>query len=207
MIENHPQNIYNRTGRIKTTINQKINKLRERQKINRRLKKTIVESVVRYNGNDNRPYAVVRVEDKEMTGLLDSGASVSVLGKNCRELVEEMGINMEKYYSNVKTASGQSHRVLGRVQMRVKYEKKEEIIMFYLCPDLEQQLYLGIDFWRAFNLAPDLLNVEELDIEKMQSQFAEKETPHKLDMHELSENQKGKLQEVLKNSLLLRSTV
>lgn len=42
-----------------------------------------------------------------------------------------------------------------------------------LCPDLEQSLYLGIDSWKAFHLAPDVLEVNELDIAKIQAKYAD----------------------------------
>lgn len=38
----------------------------------------------------------------------------------------------------------------------------------YLCPDLDQKLYLGIDFWRIFQLAPDIIGVNEINIEQLQ---------------------------------------
>ncbi|XP_017839865.1 uncharacterized protein LOC108597697 [Drosophila busckii] len=42
--------------------------------------------------DDARPYATVKVSKRRISGLLDSGASVSVLGKGCREVVESLGI-------------------------------------------------------------------------------------------------------------------
>ncbi|KAH8241152.1 hypothetical protein KR032_011455, partial [Drosophila birchii] len=33
----------------------------------------------------------------------------------------------------------------------------EKVLTFYVCPYLEQAMYLGIDFWRRFALAPDIL--------------------------------------------------
>ncbi|KAL7726195.1 hypothetical protein ACLKA6_001600 [Drosophila palustris] len=54
-----------------------------------------------------------------MKGLLDTGASVSLLGRGCRELVEELEWPVQPYAA--------------------------------------MELYLGIDFWRAFEIAPDVL--------------------------------------------------
>lgn len=44
-------------------------------------------------------------------------------------------------------------------------------MQFYLCPDLEQPLYLGIDFWRKYELAPDIINVHEVTIEQVKDHF------------------------------------
>jgi len=41
---------------------------------------------------DNRPFAQVKIEDLEVVGLLDSGASVSLLGEGCLETVERLGL-------------------------------------------------------------------------------------------------------------------
>lgn len=43
-------------------------------------------------GRDPRAYAEIRIEKKMFRDLLDSAASVSLLGKNYREVVEELGI-------------------------------------------------------------------------------------------------------------------
>jgi len=81
---------------------------------------------------------------KQLTGLLDTGASVSVLGKGCRELLETLGVTVQPYFSVV----------IGRLELPVKYKGVSKPVTFYFCPYLEQTAYLGVDFWRAFGLAP-----------------------------------------------------
>lgn len=177
---------------------ERITKLRKRQKENRMLKKSITEAIVKFDAKrDPRPYATVYIEGKEMRGLLDSGASVSLLGKGCRELVESLGLEIINYYSNVRTASGNPHRILGKVLTKVKYNQKEAEICLYLCPDLEQQLYLGVDFWKCFGLAPDILAIDEVNIE-LQTKIHGESNNCKSKMHELSPEQKKELEEVVK---------
>ncbi|KAH8241713.1 hypothetical protein KR032_004501, partial [Drosophila birchii] len=94
---------------------------------------------------------------KRVSGLLDTGASVNVLGKGSRELLEEIGVRMEKYLSVVKTAAGEDRSIIGRVHVPVQFKGAEKVLTFYVCPYLEQAMYLGIDFWRRFALAPDIL--------------------------------------------------
>lgn len=97
---------------------------------------------------------------------MDTGASVSILGKGCRELVEKLGLNVTTIFSNVKTAGGGKHRILGKVVLNIVYENIIKEMELYLCPDLERELYLGIDFWRLYGLAPDIVKVNEINMEK-----------------------------------------
>ena len=40
-----------------------------------------------------------------VVGLLDSGASVSILGKGCRELIEKLFVKIDRYFSQISIAS------------------------------------------------------------------------------------------------------
>jgi len=57
---------------------------------------------------------------KQLTGLLDTGASVSVLGKGCSELVESLGVLVQPYFSVVRTASGEDRSIIGPLELPVK---------------------------------------------------------------------------------------
>ncbi|KAH8346017.1 hypothetical protein KR059_000862, partial [Drosophila kikkawai] len=110
-------------------------------------------------------------QDKRVTGLLDTGASVNVLGRGSRELLEEMGVRMEKYVSIVKTAAGEDRSIIGRVHVPVKFKGVEKVLTFYVCPYLEQAMYLGIDFWRRFALAPAILG--EMPVQNPEANVSE----------------------------------
>lgn len=51
-------------------------------------------SEIIYQPNDNRPYAPVEVFGKPMIGLLDSGASISILGKGCYDLAKQLQLSL-----------------------------------------------------------------------------------------------------------------
>ncbi|KAH8258514.1 hypothetical protein KR038_009319, partial [Drosophila bunnanda] len=91
---------------------------------------------------------------QQLTGLLDTGASVSLLGKGSRQLVDALGVPVQRYFSVVRTAAGEDRSIIGRIKVPVRYKGRVEYILFYLCPYLEQAAYLGVDFWRTFELAP-----------------------------------------------------
>ncbi|KAL7724883.1 hypothetical protein ACLKA6_016347 [Drosophila palustris] len=43
------------------------------------------------------------------------------------------------------------------------YKQGIRDITLYVCPTLQQPLYLGVDFWRKFQLAPEILGVESIE--------------------------------------------
>jgi len=78
--------------------------------------------------------------------------------------VDRLGLDWLPYRGNVKTANGEDQRILGKVILRVGFWGREASMCMYLCPALKQQLYLGVDFWKQFDIAPELFGggVEEL---------------------------------------------
>jgi len=64
---------------------------------------------------ENRPFAKVKIEDLEVVGLLDSGASVSLLGEGCLESVERLGLRLERSQSIMKSAGDTQHRVVEKI--------------------------------------------------------------------------------------------
>lgn len=111
---------------------------------------------------DSRPFATVTMRDHHLVGLLDSGASVSCFGRNGLERVQQLGLSLKKVsQSDVLTADGSPQRVHGLVEVEMSYGGKTKRIRLYVIPSLSQELYLGIDFWQEFGIAPRM--VEELN--------------------------------------------
>lgn len=103
---------------------------------------------------DSRPHASVIIGNRTIIGLLDSGASVSCFGRNALELAAVLGLKVKEIVSSVRTADGAQQKVEGYVEAGVTYNGKLKKIRFYLIPSLSQELYLGIDFWQIFGIAP-----------------------------------------------------
>lgn len=106
---------------------------------------------------DPRPYATIKMLGKEVRGLLDSGATVSLLGKGSMQMLNEAGVKYSRLESAVRTADGTPNRMLGFVNIDVSYLDITKTVRFCIVPSLEGELYLGIDFWVAYNLAPQIL--------------------------------------------------
>ncbi|XP_059220401.1 uncharacterized protein LOC131995628 [Stomoxys calcitrans] len=177
-----------------------IPKVRQKFKKKRKEMKILLEAICRASDqSDPRVYAEVKLQDINVRGLLDTGASVSILGKGCRELMDKLEMSFRPIFSQAKTAGGQVHTILGKVQLGIQYKDQIKGMDFYLCPDLEQQLYLGIDFWRLFGLAPDIIDVNECNIEKIVKDMVDEDEKYKLNPHELTPIQLEKLQKAIQS--------
>ena len=115
-------------------------------------------STITNNKNDIRPYANFKMGDMELNGLLDTGATLNFLGQDCRSLVDSLGLKITPIFSNVRTADGGRHELIGKIKTNIIFNNMEKPQTFYLCPDLTNRVILGVPFWKAFQLAPNLFN-------------------------------------------------
>lgn len=118
-------------------------------------------------GADIRPYAEVSVNGVKIKGLLDSGASVTCIGKDAIKLARQIGVKIKRIDSVVKTADGADQVIVGYIDAPTEFKNTTKIIRFYLIPSLNQTLYLGCDFWYTFGLLPitigELVKPTEVD--------------------------------------------
>lgn len=63
--------------------------------------------------------------------------------------------------SEVKPADGKSHAVTGVLRVDVEYNRSTKEIDFYIIPSLNKRIILDVNFWRIFNLAPDLISAKD----------------------------------------------
>jgi len=97
----------------------------------------------------------VEILGTTMSGLLDSGASCTVLGKGALELASRLGLCVfEKENASVKTADGTRHSVAGYIYVPFSFDGRLRIIPTLLIPTLNRELILGIDFWENFDIKP-----------------------------------------------------
>ena len=136
----------------------KIRKLRERMKRNKDLHRTIAATTLDCSEENPRPYVTVEICGTKIRGLLDSGASLSCLGVGSLEFLEKNKITLRKFSSYISTAGGQRQSIVGMVTMQIYYKGKANDIDLFVVPSLTQQLYLGVDFWRIFQIAPHIIS-------------------------------------------------
>lgn len=92
-----------------------------------------------------------------MQGLLDSGASRTILGRVGWEAIKGLHPPLrETEEGMVRVADGRSCRVLGETDLPVELDGRVKVIPILVVPSLERALYLGIDFWKAMRFVPDV---------------------------------------------------
>lgn len=131
----------------------KIEKLRNKCKMIKRGRRLAVETIVTLD-NDNRFFAKTKVGGKEVMALLDSGAGACCVGKNSELFLRDFEKSIVKLHNlDVKTANGGSASVKGIITLPVVWKNTERNLDFLIVPDLQQEFYFGVDFWRAFGLS------------------------------------------------------
>lgn len=168
--------------------NKKISNARLRCKKRKSERAKVMSSLI-CSDNDARPYLNVSVNDVGIEGLLDSGATVSCLGRNCFENIEKFKARIYDFKSSVGVADGTRRQVVGKVRLNIKCRDKEVPMLFYIVPSLIQELYLGWDFWEVFGIRPcfghcieqienledhklhTLTKLEEIELEKVKEEF------------------------------------
>ena len=180
-------------------VPERILKCRERYKKRKQERSVLISTVKKISNStkDPRPYADVEILGNKLKGLLDSGASVCVLGRGSRELVGPVNEKISMCNTSVRTAGGSHHPILGKIALPVKYKNKENEIMFYICPSLDQEIYLGVDFWLKFGLAPEIFQIETIQMEDVLTNLPELSREHYLKPHTLSPEQQMKLDDVI----------
>lgn len=107
---------------------------------------------------DLRPYVNIKINDITASGLLDSGAAITILGNNSHNTLLSRGLKLcTDDTPSIVAAGGQILKSIGYINVPVQLEDQFHIIKSYVVPEVQSSLILGIDFWRAFQLCPKYL--------------------------------------------------
>ena len=128
------------------------------QKKNKKKALKYIEATTLFCSDDDRPYANVKIFGESMFGLLDSGASISCLGVDGEEFLRKLNIPYDRFSSHVRTADGNSQPIIGKFLADITYKNETKKIEMYVVPSLQQKLYLGINFWKSFGIAPQIIS-------------------------------------------------
>lgn len=124
-------------------------------------RKLLVSTIVS-DPKDMRYYAKVNFLDFVEYGLLDTGANISCIGSDLARTNFSHLPDFVKCKSHVNTADGNSQVVLGFINTDVTFRQQTKLLKLFIIPSLAHRVILGIDFWKSFNLCPEL--VESSDI-------------------------------------------
>jgi transposase InsO family protein len=115
---------------------------------------SLTDNLLVYLSVDNRPYVNVEIFGVKLLGLLDSGSQVTVLGKNSLNILNTIDLKIlpSSKTVNIQTADGRRHGISGIANIPFTFNNKTEVIATYIVPSLSKPLFLGMDFWSAFNV-------------------------------------------------------
>lgn len=120
-----------------------------------------VDFTLEQDGRDQRPYVGVEIYGVKMLGLLDSGASRTILGRDGFTILKDLGIQLGKSnFEQVILADGAGVEVEGNVSLPIRLKEKVVLIECLVIPRLPQKLILGADFWALSGIVPDLKSGE-----------------------------------------------
>lgn len=95
-------------------------------------------STVYEKQTDFRPYADVQLFGKKISGLLDTGASISCLGSQAAKEFLESDENFKRIKSAVRTADGNAQEVVGFKKTQIIFRGVSKDIVLYIVPTLAQ---------------------------------------------------------------------
>lgn len=117
----------------------------------------ILNYVLEHAQNDERPYLRVDILGREVLGLLDSGASRTVIGGPGWRLMELLSLHLDRSQKpTCSVANGQKCHSIGTCEIPMKVRDRTRLIKAIVMPELPHVLILGTDFWRAMGVVPDL---------------------------------------------------
>lgn len=115
--------------------------------------------------NDIRPYATVKILGKSYLGLLDSGATISCIGADFANELLAVNKHIKNIDYSIRTADGTKCNIAGVIKLDVTYKSDTKNVEFYIIPSLIQNLYLGVNFWKVFKIATNI--VSEIEVCEM----------------------------------------
>ena len=116
----------------------------------------LLDYIISHAQGDKRPYLQVDIMGYSMLGLLDSGASRTIVGLPGYEILLSLGLKLVKQSSSCTVANGQVCNSIGYISAPITLVDKTRIIDIIVLPGLSHKIILGIDFWKAMDIIPDL---------------------------------------------------
>lgn len=100
--------------------------------------------------NDNRPYVKIKINNVIHTALLDSGASVSIIGKEYETLWNQFHDNNQTRKIKIRIANGDILESMSIKEIPIYYDGTIKLIEFAFVPMVVYPLILGMNFFNTF---------------------------------------------------------
>lgn len=108
---------------------------------------------------DRRFYADIKILNQKFVGLLDSGATISVVSRNFIVKISGLGLTQHKTaVEKVSTADGTYHTIDTLVHLPIQFKDSYKVVPFYIMDRLKHDIILGMTFFESFNLSIGQVN-------------------------------------------------
>lgn len=163
--------------------------------------KLILDYVLESASTDERPYVTVDIMGCSVLALLDSGANRTILGGKGWDRLGPLGLRLNTVQRPAcSVANGQSVQSLGHLTIPIRLRDKTTLVDVLVVPDVPHTLILGIDFWKAVGIVPDLFRGEWKFVKDDIAEITV--PPRKLSSaRELTREQRQSLNDIIKQHL------
>lgn len=119
------------------------------------------QQIASINANNNkhqerhcchRIYLDVQIFGQQLKGLLDTGATISVLGNKTEEIWKSLFNKNNINEELVIAANGKYMKCLAKGRVSIDYQRERKEMKVLVIPEVVEQLILGINFFHLFNL-------------------------------------------------------
>lgn len=101
----------------------------------------------------------VDINGTKVSGLLDSGSAVTILGNGAHRAFESQGLPLIlDDCISVTAAGGQILQSIGYIHIPITFENQLRTLKAFVIPKIRSNLILGVDFWRKFLLCPKYIS-------------------------------------------------
>uniref|UniRef100_A0AAR5QHS1 RNA-directed DNA polymerase n=1 Tax=Dendroctonus ponderosae TaxID=77166 RepID=A0AAR5QHS1_DENPD len=115
-----------------------------------------LDYILAHANGDERPYLRISVLGCPMLGLLDSGASRTIVGRSGHDVLVKLGLKLVSQPTVCTVANGQRCSSAGYFCVPMSLRDKTHCVEVVYLPELSHSLILGVDFWKAVGIIPDL---------------------------------------------------
>lgn len=117
----------------------------------------VLDYILAHAGPDERPYLKVEIFGKKLLGLLDTGATHTIVGSSGWKILSDLNIRLNRNGTLVcKVANDQKTSVLGSARVPIKLMDRVKLIDVIVVPDIHHPLILGINFFVSMGIVPNL---------------------------------------------------
>ncbi|KAG5883974.1 hypothetical protein JTB14_007503 [Gonioctena quinquepunctata] len=121
----------------------------------------ILDFILDHAENDVRLYLKVDVLGLTLLGLLDSGASKTIIGSRGWELIRSIGLQVDTSKKvHCRVANSQSCQSVGECTVPFRVRDHIRLMKVLVVLEVPHTLILGADFWKVMGIVPDLRHDE-----------------------------------------------